>query len=227
MKKNSVLIVAAHPDDDILGCAGYISKYKSASKFKVIFVAEGSTCRFENAKSKDAIEAINNRKRMAIEALALLGVTDVEFNNFPCGRLDQVAQIEINKIIERTIEQFKPDIVITHSKNDLNQDHSIINKSTLIATRPISKDSVKTVLAYEILSSSEWNFGECFRPNLFEEISFEDLKNKQAAMGIYDTELRDFPFPRSFSGIEVLAKYRGMQSGVIYAEAFEILRIVR
>lgn len=227
MKNKSVLIIAAHPDDDILGCGGYISKYRKFSEFRVIFIAEGSSSRFEDVRSKEIDEAIKQRQNMAINALEVLGVDSFEFKNLPCGKLDQVPQLQINKIIENAIDEYKPSIVLTHSGRDLNQDHKIINHATLIATRPNSKSKVNSVIAYEVLSSSELNYGEAFIPNLFEEITINDLENKQTAMKCYPTEVGSFPFPRSDIGIETLARYRGMQSGFKFAEAFEILRIFR
>jgi LmbE family N-acetylglucosaminyl deacetylase len=227
MKDKSILIIAAHPDDDILGCGGYISKYRKLCEFKVIFIAEGSSSRFADVASKEADASIKQRQNMAISALEALGVGSFEFNNLPCGKLDQIPQLQINKILEKAIDEYKPSIVLTHSGRDLNQDHKIINQATLIATRPTSKRMVNSVISYEVLSSSEWNYGESFRPNLFEEISVKDLVNKQTAMKCYHTEVGSFPFPRSDIGIETLARYRGMQSGFKLAEAFEILRIFR
>ncbi len=227
MKKDHILIIAAHPDDDILGCGGFISKYRNSKIFKIIFIAEGSTSRFDDPDSADANSALVNRQNMAINALKKLGVSDVEFNNFPCGKLDQAPLLEINKIIEKAIDKFKPNIILTHSASDLNQDHKIVNKSTLIATRPLPKRKVETVLSYEVLSSSEWNFSKYFSPNFFEEMTSEDIKNKQDAMAFYHSEMGEFPFPRSSIGIETLARYRGMQSGFDFAEAYEVIRIFR
>jgi len=227
LKKDHILIIAAHPDDDILGCGGFISKYRNSKIFKIIFIAEGSTSRFDDPDSADANSALVNRQNMAINALKKLGVSDVEFNNFPCGKLDQAPLLEINKIIEKAIDKFKPNIILTHSASDLNQDHKIVNKSTLIATRPLPKRKVETVLSYEVLSSSEWNFSKYFSPNFFEEMTSEDIKNKQDAMAFYHSEMGEFPFPRSSIGIETLARYRGMQSGFDFAEAYEVIRIFR
>ncbi|MDC0127352.1 PIG-L family deacetylase [Methylophilaceae bacterium] len=227
MNKDNILIIAAHPDDDILGCGGFISKYRKTKVFKVIFIAEGSTSRFDNPDSVEANSALVNRQNMAVNALKKLGVSDIEFNNLPCGKLDQIPLLEINKIIEKGIDEFKPTMIFTHSASDLNQDHKIINKSTLIATRPLPNRKVESLLSFEVLSSSEWNFSKYFSPNFFEEMTFEDIKNKQEAMAIYQSEMGEFPFPRSNLGIETLARYRGMQSGYNFSEAYEVIRIFR
>ncbi|TGV03846.1 PIG-L deacetylase family protein [Flavivirga rizhaonensis] len=224
MKK--VLIIAAHPDDDILGCGGLISKYKNEIDFRVIFIAEGSSCRFdkENLKSEQTLQIIKERNEYGIKALELLGVKDYAFFDLPCGRLDQVPIIEINKIIEKEIESFKPDTVFTHSFEDTNNDHIIVHRATQMATRPGSNSFVEKVYTYEVLSSSEWRFTHTFSPNYFEALSEEDVRFKWLALAEYETEIKEFPYPRSEDGIFALAKYRGLQSANAYAEAFKLIR---
>tara|TARA_B100001250_G_C19798976_1_gene790088 strand:- start:1223 stop:1918 length:696 start_codon:yes stop_codon:yes gene_type:complete len=224
-----ILIIAAHPDDDILGCGGFISKYSDSIDFRVIFIAEGSSCRFSYSeiKTQPVQETIKFRNDNGIEALKVLGVSNFNFYNLPCGRLDQISLIEINKIIESEINEFKPDTIFTHSDNDTNNDHRIVFKSTLIATRPGSNYFVKNLYSYEVLSSSEWNFTEAFQPNYFQELSEEDIQKKWEALKKYKTEIKDFPYPRSYEGIKILANYRGMQSNNTYAEAFKMIRQIQ
>ena len=223
---NKVLIIAAHPDDDILGCGGLISKYKNSVKFRVIFIAEGSSCRY----SKDEISEVNinniieERNTFGVKALKLLGVSDYRFYNLPCGRLDQVPIIDINKIIEKEIEDFRPDTVFTHSFEDTNNDHIIVHRATQMATRPKLNSNLERVFAYEVLSSTEWRFTHTFTPNYFELVSKDDIKLKWLALSEYKSEINEFPFPRSEDGIFSLAKYRGLQSGFNYAEAFMLVR---
>ncbi len=225
---NKIMIVAAHPDDDILGCGGIMQKYsKSGSIIKVIFIGEGSSCRFEKPDSKDALKEIEKRNEDGRNALNFLGIEKYEFYNLPCGRLDQVPQIEINKILEKEISDFKPDSVFTHSKCDANNDHKIIFESTIVATRPNSKFTVEKLYSYEVLSSSEWNFGSTFAPNFFEQLSKENIEKKIQAMQFYDSELQPFPHPRSEEGISTLASFRGIQSGFKYAEAFRLIRKIQ
>tara|TARA_Y100001958_G_C21231565_1_gene557349 strand:+ start:895 stop:1569 length:675 start_codon:yes stop_codon:yes gene_type:complete len=216
------LIISAHPDDDILGCGAIINKYKSEVEFKVVFIGEGSTCRFEDPESSEAQEEIKKRNNFAIEAFSVLGISNHSFNNLPCGRFDQVPLIEINKIIEREIKSFEPDTIFTHSKNDSNQDHVKVFRSTIIAARPGS--GVKTIYSYEVLSSTEWGFDRAFNANIFFRISKNDLDKKIEAFAKYATETKPFPYPRSSEGILVLAKRRGMQSNSQYAEAFNLIR---
>ena len=224
-----VLIIAAHPDDDILGCGGFIAKHSGAYDFKVIFIAEGSSCRFpySDLKTEPVQNTILSRNNSGVDALNYLGVSKYEFYNLPCGRLDQVDLIEINKIIELEIKNFKPDVIFTHSENDTNNDHRIVFKSTLIATRPGSTGFVRNLFSYEVLSSSEWNFDQPFKPNYFQQLSEENIEKKWKALNMYKTEIKKFPYPRSFEGIKALANFRGMQSNSKYAEAFKIIRRIQ
>lgn len=223
-----VVIVGAHPDDEILGCGGVIAKYRALDvEFKVVFVGEGSTCRFEDPSEDAALMAIQQRSRFAEKALECIGIKDAEFHDLPCGRLDQVPIISINKIIERAIREFRPDTVFTHSPSDVNNDHKIVFNATLMATRPGAQNHVGRLLCYEVLSSSEWAFSNGFAPNYFEEISQANLDRKWAALACYESEIKSYPFPRSREGVQALAMTRGMQAGLHYAEAFHLVREIR
>ena len=222
---NKVLIIAAHPDDEVLGCGGLISKFKKLNvEFKVLFIAEGSSCRFEKIEGSEVQEAIKVRSKAAKEAMSFLGIKDYEFFDFPCGRLDQIPIIEINKIIEKTISEFNPDTIFTHSYLDCNNDHKIVYNSTLISSRPTPKNKILRLYSYEVLSSSEWNFGDQFQPNFFVTLNNEDLQMKIDSLKIYSLEIGKYPFPRSEQGVKTLAMFRGMQAGVNYAEAFKLIR---
>ena len=225
MNIDKLLIIAAHPDDELLGCGGSIFKHlNNGASVKVLFLGEGSTCRYEDPTSKDALDAIRLRNLWAIEALKVIGVSDYEFFNLPCGRFDQVPIIKINKIIENVLKVFKPDTVLTHSDIDSNNDHRITHRSTLMATRPCNDWIVKRLLCYEVLSSSEWSYTSAFIPNYFVSLSEKQLLAKWRALECYKTEMRDYPFPRSWEGVKNLAIMRGMQSGFEFAEAFQLVR---
>ena len=143
--KKRILIIAAHPDDDILGCGGTLSKMKKNNLIKVLFIGEGTSCRFANFKinKKQIKKEIEIRERNAKQALKSLGIKHYEFTNFPCGRLDTVPIIEINKKIENQVSSFRPNIIYTHHHNDLNLDHSIVNRAVLTACRPYPKQTVE------------------------------------------------------------------------------------
>lgn len=225
---NRVLVIAAHPDDEVLGCGATISKYsRQGVQFMVIFIAEGSSCRYVDPACVESVEAIAARTQQAINALALLGVKDYQFIDLPCGRLDQVPIIEINKVIEQAIRKFDPDTVLTHSALDANNDHRIVCRATIMATRPSAHNRVARLLSYEVLSSSEWAFGEAFAPSSFEQIDEQDLINKWRALAAYETEVKSYPFPRSELGVRTQAMMRGMQAGVSLAEAFYMIREFR
>ena len=124
------------------------------------------------------------------------------------------------------IRRFKPDTILTHSANDINLDHQVVFKSALTAARSVLDSKVKNFICFEVLSSSEWNLKHPFKPNFFISLTNANLRRKVRALEIYETEIRSFPHSRSAEGIETLAKYRGMQSGTKYAEAFKIIRSV-
>jgi len=220
-----ILIIAAHPDDEILGCGGLLSKYASRVETSILFVAEGDSCRFESSKlTTNVLKRINHREACARKALGNFNVTDIEFNRLPCGRLDSIDILDINKIIEKKILSFKPTIIFSHYSKDTNNDHRIVSRSVQMSTRPITGFNMN-VLSFEILSSTEWNLDYPFRPNFFLQLTESDLKNKIDAIKIYDGEIREFPHSRSVEGVKCLSQYRGMQIGVNYAEAFDVNRI--
>ncbi len=221
-------MVAAHPDDEVLGCGATISKYsRQGVQFMVLFIAEGSSCRHADPVCADSLAAIAARTQQGVNALALLGVKDYHFNELPCGRLDQVPIIEINKIIELAIRKFDPDTVLTHSAFDANNDHKIVCRATIMATRPGAQNRVARLLSYEVLSSSEWTFSEAFAPTSFEQVEERDLALKWQALAEYETEVKPYPFPRSEKGVRAQAMTRGMQAGVPLAEAFYLVREFR
>lgn|SRR3990167_6525501 len=221
-----ILIIAAHPDDDVLGCGGYIAKcIQQNSRVMILFVGEGSTCRFSSDKinSPEAQQAIQQRQHCSIQSLTILGVTEYLFGNFPCGRFDQVPLLDMGKKIEKIIHDFQPDAIFTHHEFDVNRDHQIVFQATLQATRPSAQNNVPFLFSYEVLSSTEWRFTNSFKPNFFVNIE-ETVNIKICALEAYATEIKSYPFPRSQEGIKVLAQYRGMQVGYLFAEAFQLIR---
>lgn len=217
-----VLILAAHPDDEVLGCGGTIYNLTS-QKVKV------SICFFSNgvsSKKKQKINEIALRRKAAIKAAKILKVSNLEFYDFPDNSFDKVNILEIAKIIEKKISLFMPDTIFTHFGNDLNIDHQKINQATLVATRPQNKQIVKKLFFYEVPSSSEWNFNKNkkqFNPNWFVDIS-SSLKNKLKALKVYNSEMKKYPHPRSYKAIEALSRWRGSTAGYKSAEAFILAR---
>ena len=228
LKNNKIknLLVFAHPDDDILGAGGYIAKYSKNQLFKIIFIGEGSSSRFKNSEVKEINNNIKKRKRMALNALKLLGVNEVVFYPLICGKFDTTPILDIVKIIEREIKAFKPNNVFTHDRYDLNQDHKIVYDATMIATRPgINTLSINKILSCEILSSSNLNYYQGFNPNFFESLNKNHIQKKIKSFNCYFTEQQKGNLPRNKRGILNLAIYRGMQCNSEFAEAYKVVKI--
>ena len=219
----SILVVAAHPDDEVLGCGGYIANQVwSGDEVFVTFLSDGVTSRQGNL----GLQEIESRRNAARSASKVLGASDVSFGDFPDNKLDAVPLLEIIKSIEAVIERVRPQIVLTHFGGDLNIDHRIVNQAVLTACRPTPKQGVKEILFFEVPSSTEWQVpieGEAFIPTWFEDIS-ETLELKIKALTAYEHELREWPHPRSVKAVEHLAHWRGASCGVDAAEAFVLGR---
>ena len=219
----SILVVAAHPDDEVLGCGGYIAnQVRSGGEVFVTFLSDGVTSRQGNL----GLQEIESRRNAARLASKVLGVSEVSFGDYPDNKIDTVPLLEIIKSIEAVVERVRPQIVLTHFGGDLNIDHRIVNQAVLTACRPAPKQGVKKVLFFEVPSSTEWQVpieGEAFTPTWFEDIS-ETLEIKTKALTVYEHELREWPHPRSVKAVEHLAHWRGASCGVDAAEAFVLGR---
>ena len=213
------LIIAAHPDDEVLGCAGLIKKLSSKEDFYVVILSGGADTRYD--KSMENILRDN-----AIKANNILGVKELFFENLPNQKMDNIPILEVTQIIEKYINKLKPSRVFTHHIGDLNKDHQVIAEATFTATRPIVGQIVKEVYSYNVPSSTEWNFIEgekTFIPNIFIDIKNE-LNSKLEAMECYESECRDYPHPRNIKSIKAHANYWGLVSGFEYAEPFKLIR---
>ena len=224
-KKKNLLVVAAHPDDEVLGCGGTILKYsKKGYNINLIFFTDGVGSRINKNLNKKKIVRIN----AAIKAAKILGCKKPNFNEFPDNELDKISNLKLVKIIENEIKKTKPEIIFTHFKNDLNIDHKKINQALVTACRPQKNRTVKKILFFEVPSSTEWQIDKSkniFNPNWFEDITNE-FKKKINAIKCYKDELRKSPHPRSIDGITSLNKWRGSTIGVKYAEAFMLGRFI-
>jgi LmbE family N-acetylglucosaminyl deacetylase len=224
-----VMVVVAHPDDEVLGCGSMVQKIlHEGGSVRIMIMGEGSSCRFPRHQidSEEVKNVIQQRRSFADKALTVLGVKDAVFGDLPCGRFDSIPIIDIGKRIEEQIADFQPDTIISHFNNDANSDHRLTINAVIAATRPVPEACVKTVLSCEIPSSTEWRFVETFKPNFFVNADSYIDKKIKAFDYYFPTEGREFPFPRSEEGILTLARYRGMQVGLNYAEAFEIVRSI-
>jgi LmbE family N-acetylglucosaminyl deacetylase len=226
-----ILAVVSHPDDEILGCGATLySCRRAGADVRVVFLGEGSTCRFGGNEigSERALEEMRERAAYALDALAIIKINEYRFYDLPCGRFDQVPIIDIGKIVEAEIKTFKPDVILTHSAIDIHNDHLRTHQAVLQATRPTNPDLlVSEVLTFETPSSTEWRFTAAFAPTMFIPVDEQAMEAKISALEAYFSEVRDFPFPRSREGILTMAKFRGMQVGARYAEAFQPVRVIR
>ena len=168
------------------------------------------------------------RNAGATHANKILGVDHVIFGNFPDNRMDSVDLLDVVKYVEELIIEFNPDVIFTHHSNCLNIDHRVVNQAVCTACRPQGNYSVKSILFFEIPSSTEWQISSlgAFSPNFFEDIS-SHLAKKIRALEVYSMEMRDWPHPRSIDGVTHLAKWRGAIIGADTAEAFVVGRIVK
>lgn len=221
-----MLVVAAHPDDDILGCGGAMAKYvDSGMEVRVSFLADGVSARADDGVlMEDERQA---RHEAAEAACAILGTERPTFSDLPDNQLDRVPLLQVTKIIERLIKEHEPETVLTHHAGDLNIDHRVVHQAVVTACRPQSDHPVKTLLFFEVPSSTEWQTAGTappFLPNWFEDIS-STLERKLRALQEYGAELREWPHPRSLQAVEMLARWRGATVGVEAAEALMLGRL--
>ncbi len=223
------LLIAAHPDDEVLGCGGTISKLAAQGhEIHILILANGLTSRSDFDPQRDACALAAHHAR-AEKAGQLLGAASVKLAGFPDQKMDTLPLLEVTKRIEQEIYFRSPETVFTHHGGDLNMDHVVTYRATLTATRPTSTSTVKAVYAYEVPSSTEWSFQRFepkFHPSLFFDIS-DSLTRKIEAMQIYESETRPFPHPRSPEALESIARKWGSTIGVRAAEAFEVVRELR
>ncbi len=225
MKENkTLLIVAAHPDDEVLGCGATVAKLvRSGWTAYTLILGEGVTSRADSrdlAKCKKELAALNKCVNLANRRM---GVKKVFTAELPDNRFDSVDLLDIIKIVDKVKNTVKPSLIFTHSDTDLNIDHRVTYNAVLTATRPLPDEPVLRILAFEVLSSTEWNYPLSFAPDVFYGVK-TTLGTKLAAMKQYRGELRAYPHPRSLEAIRKVAEYHGMRSGLGYAEAFKLVR---
>ena len=217
-----ILVVAAHPDDEVLGCGATIAKHVAlGNEVRVIILGEGVRAR---RGVKNARQKIKTLELEATKANRFLGVSRTIFLGLPDNALDNVSLLTIIQKIERIIERYMPQLVYTHHHGDVNIDHQLTARAMQAVCRPLPESSIEMVLAFEVASSTEWSFqsDRIFAPNVFYDVSgFFDKKIK--AMELYQSEIRQFPHPRSSEYLRALARVRGGQAGFNFAEGFSLV----
>ena len=226
----TVAVIAAHPDDEVLGCGGVIARHaQQGDSVHVLIVAEGATSRGVTRNREAAHGALTGLAEAADTANGILGSASVKLLQYPDNRLDSVDLLDVAKSIEAFIGQFDPETVYTHFSGDLNRDHQIVSEATQIACRPLPNSRIRELLMFEVASSTGWRAGAAaaFCPNYFYDIS-TTLELKLRALSAYSAEMRPWPHARSVEAIDALAKWRGSSVGLAAAEAFVLeRRIVR
>lgn len=221
----TVLVVAAHPDDEAIGCGGTIARWSSEGReVHLLFLADGETARAAAENGED--DKILRRQEAAKRAAKLWGAMSVSFETLPDNRMDSVDLLDVVRRIEIAVLAQKPSTVLTHHGGDVNIDHRRVHEATLAACRPQPGEPVRRLLFFEVASSTEWRPPSSalpFVPNYYVDLSHH-LDVKTAVLRVYAEEMRPFPHPRSIDALEALARWRGATVGVAAAEGFVVGR---
>lgn len=212
-----ILIISPHPDDEVLGCGGTVAKHSShGDKVYLCIVTKAYTPDWSE-------EYLKNKSKEIKKSNKILGIKKTYFLDFPTVKLDTISQKKLNEAISNVVTEIRPDILYIPHRGDLSKDHRLVFESSLVAARPL-KQKIKKILSYEILSETEWGQTiEAFVPNVYVDIT-ETFQEKMEAIKVYNSELKSPPHPRSLEIIEALAKKRGSEAGVKFAEAFNLIR---
>jgi LmbE family N-acetylglucosaminyl deacetylase len=223
----SVLCIAAHPDDEVLGVGGTLARHAANGEdVHICILSDGVTSRYDDTSAADA--EIERRRQRAERAADILGAT-VSLHGFPDNSFDTVPLLDIVQTVEAEIEEHSPEIVYTHHYGDLNIDHELTCRAVTTATRPLADSSVERVFAFETLSATEWSVpspDNSFQPQHFVTVD-EQLTDKLDALKLYADELRKPPHPRSIETVRKNTEVWGAKVGSHAAEAFEVIRELR
>jgi len=222
--KETVMVIAAHADDEALGCGGTMARLAAeGAQIHVVFMADGVHSRKGSSQNH-----LKLRREAAEKAQKILGSERGHFLNLPDNQMDQVPFLKIVQKLETLIEKYKPKVIFTHFYGDLNVDHRITQQAVMTACRPQPKCGVKEIYGFEIVSSTEWSTPQetSFSPNVHVDIT-QFFASKVRALEAYAEEMRAAPHTRCLNHVEALAKHRGYSAGFEYAEAFVAYRILR
>ncbi len=227
MIKKRILVVAAHPDDEIIGCGGTIARLtKEDHEVYTLILGEGITSRDKKRDIQKRKQDLDLLKDQAKKANSLIGVKNIFFFDFPDNLFDSLSLLEFIKVVEQIKNKIQPDIIFTHYHHDLNIDHQVTYSAVITATRPVPTEPVKEIYSFKVFSSTEWGYPTDFSPDVFFDIT-KTFSTKLKAMNAYKSELRSFPHPRSLEGLTIDAQYWGISAGVKYAEAFKLVRLMK
>ena len=219
-----VLVIAPHPDDEVIGVGGTIAK--RAMEGHEVYVCVVTKAFPPLFKDEKMVEQARNECR---EADKSLGVVETSFLNYPAVNLESVPRYELNGGILQTVRRIKPDEVYIPHRGDMQLDHKMVVDAAMVALRPKYEHVVKRIYAYETLSETGWDIPNTtneFIPTVYEDIT-DFIQAKLSAMAVFNSQLGDFPNARSLEAIEALAKYRGATVNVKAAEAFSLIREIK
>ena len=225
----NVLVVAAHPDDKVLGCGATIARLaREGHSVYVTILGEGITARLPQPAKADPA-SLAKMPECSRRVAQLMGVKDISLHDLPDNRFDSLPLLDVIKLVEQSIERWRPTVIYTHHPGDLNIDHQVVNRAVLTAARPVPGQYVREVCMFEVPSSTEWAFQQLapiFKPNVFVNIA-ATLALKLDGMKCYETEVREFPHPRSPEVLTAIARRWGSVVGCQAAEAFEAAFVIR
>lgn len=229
---SAVLVVVAHPDDEVLGCGGTMARLAQEGRsVHLLVLADGVGARHVDGHTDARVMDEQRRRRAALTAASqVLGVQSVDTADFPDNRMDTVAVLDVARRVEQSIAAHRPTTVLTHHAGDVNQDHRRTHEAVVAACRPQPGHPVDTLLFFEVASSTEWQVpgaAPVFQPSWFVDTSSTITKQLEA-LSCYAEELRPWPHPRSAEALRARAAWRGATVGVEAAEAFMLgRRLVR
>lgn len=229
LRNKNVMIVVAHPDDELLGLGGTLHKLINdfSVKTHLIILGEGITSRSKNRDLNKWKNELEIHKLNIKKAQKIIGYHSVNIYDFPDNRFDSVDLLDIVKVIEKEKINFQPNVIFTHHGGDLNIDHQRTFEAVITSCRPMNTEVVKTIITFETPSGTEWRASSDprhFIPNLYFQITEQDLEAKIKAMECYEFETRPYPHPRSPDALKVHAQKNGINVGVPFAEAFCLIR---
>tara|TARA_R110001632_G_scaffold63953_1_gene152387 strand:+ start:4295 stop:5005 length:711 start_codon:yes stop_codon:yes gene_type:complete len=231
LKNKRILVVVAHPDDELLGLGATMHKliHEHNCQIRTIILGEGITSRSDNRDVKKWKKELSIHRQNIEQARKAIGFESVGVYDFPDNRFDTVGLIDIVKVVEKEKLDFDPEVIFTHHGGDVNIDHQRTFEAVITATRPMSHEKVKTIITFETPSGTEWRASsdpKNFIPNFFIEVSNANLNAKIKGMEAYEFEKRKYPHPRSPEALRILAQQRGIIVGKNLAEAFTIIRTI-
>jgi LmbE family N-acetylglucosaminyl deacetylase len=228
LKNKRIMIVVAHPDDELLGLGATMNKLISEFNVmtRVIILGEGITSRSDNRDIEQWKSELSTHRKNIETAQKAIGYQSVIMHSLPDNRFDSVNLLDIIKIIEKEKSDFKPDVIFTHHGGDLNIDHQRTFEAVITSCRPMKDETTKTIITFETPSGTEWRAStdpKHFIPNMFFEVSEKNIEAKIKGMESYEFEKRPYPHPRSPEALKIRAQHWGIVVGKNFAEAFVLV----